>query len=399
VPAPSRAAFRFVFATVALDMLALGVMVPVLPKLIVQLADGDVSAGARWSGWFGFSWALMQFLFSPVLGSLSDRLGRRPVILASNLGLGLDYIVMALAPSLPWLLAGRVLSGITSASYATAGAYIADVTPPEQRAARFGALGAAFGLGFVIGPAVGGALGTIDLRTPFYAAAALSFANFAYGVFVLPESLPAEKRSAFHLRAAHPLGALAVLRAHPQVLALAAAATLYNLAHEALPSVFVLYTDFRYHWSEGRVGAVLAGVGVASTVVNAGLVGPAVRRLGERTCIAIGLGCGALGFAMYGLAPTGGLFTLGIPLVALWGIAGSSMTAVMSRHAGSERQGQLQGALGSLRGLVGIGAPVLYTQLFAVAVAHGGPTISGAPYVLGSLLLGVAAIVGWRAAR
>src|SRR5712691_10501933 len=219
----TRAAFVFIFVTVLLDMLAFGLSAPVFPGLVVRLDGGDTAGGASAFGVFAAVWAAMQFLFSPVIGALSDRFGRRPVILLSNLGLALDYVVMALAPDLAWLFVGRVLSGVTSSSFSTAGAYIADVTPPERRAARFGMLGVAFGIGFIIGPAVGGTLGTIDLRAPFWAAAALSFANFLYGFFVLPESLPAARRVPFRFRAANPIGALAFLRSRPGLPPLATA--------------------------------------------------------------------------------------------------------------------------------------------------------------------------------
>jgi MFS transporter, DHA1 family, tetracycline resistance protein len=239
--APGSAAFIFVFITVALDMMAVGIIAPVLPKLIIDFQQGDVERAATYVGLFATMWAAMQFIFSPIIGAASDRFGRRPVILLSNFGLGLDYILMAVSPSLAWLFVGRVISGITSASYPTAGAYIADVTPPQERAAKFGMLGAAFGLGFIVGPAIGGLLGSIDLRLPFWVAAGLSLANAAYGYFVLPESLPPERRKAFSLRAANILGAFRLLRSHPELLGMAAALFVMGLAHESLPNTFVLY--------------------------------------------------------------------------------------------------------------------------------------------------------------
>jgi MFS transporter, DHA1 family, tetracycline resistance protein len=367
-------------------MLALGVMVPVLPKLVLQFEGGDMARAVAVTGVFGFVWAAMQFVFAPVLGLLSDRFGRRPVVLLSNLGLGLDYVLMALAPTLGWLFVGRVVSGITAASFSTAGAYIADVTPPEKRAAQFGMLGAAFGLGFVVGPAVGGLLGAIDLRLPFWVAAGLSLANAAYGLFVLPESLPRERRAS-HLAwaRANPLGSLKLLRSHPELFGLALSALLYFLAHEALPSIFVLYTDHRYGWTESQVGLALAAIGVCSTVVSALLVGPAVKRLGERRAVIIGLLYGAAGFACYGLAPTGSLFLIGIPLMSLWGIAGPSMQSLMTRRVDPSEQGQLQGALGSMRGITGMVGPLLFTQVFAAAISHHGAV--GAPYVLAAVLV------------
>ena len=276
--APRRAAFLFIFVTVLLDMLALGVIIPILPKLIERFVAGDTAYAAQIYGLFTTVWALMQFLFSPLLGALSDRFGRRPVVLLSNLGLGLDYLLMAWAPSLAWLFVGRVLSGMTSASFTTANAYIADVTEPDARAGAFGMLGAAFGIGFVLGPAFGGYLGAIDLRLPFWVAAGLSIGNFLYGVIVLPESLPRDKRGPFRLSRANPLGALRLLSAHRELAGLAAVIFLYHLAHWSLPSMFVLYADHRYGWDARMIGWTLAAVGVCSMIVQAGLVKPVVAQ-------------------------------------------------------------------------------------------------------------------------
>src|SRR5215831_6193170 len=250
--ASRQAAFAFIFVTVLLDMLALGMVIPVLPKLIESFLAGDTARASEFVGLFATVWALMQFLFSPVQGALSDRFGRRPVILVSNFGLGADYVVMALAPNLVWLFAGRVISGICAASISTAFAYIADVTPPEQRSARFGALGAAFGVGFVIGPAVGGLLGALDPRLPFWAAACFSLLNGLYGLLVVPESLAPDKRMAFAWRRANPVGSLMLLRTHHELFGLAATTFLAQVAHVALPAVFVLYAGYRYGWASAR---------------------------------------------------------------------------------------------------------------------------------------------------
>jgi len=392
-PAPTRAAFVFIFITVALDMLALGVMVPVLPKLIVAFEHGNMAEAAGASGIFGFSWAAMQFIFSPVLGALSDRSGRRPVILLSNLGLGLDYVLMALSPSLWWLFVGRLISGITSSSFSTASAYIADVTPEDERAAKFGMLGAAFGLGFVVGPALGGVLGGISLRLPFWAAAGLSLANALYGFFILPESLPRERRAPFLWSKANPFGSLTLLRSHRGLLGLAAVAFLYNIAHDSLPSVFVLYTDYRYHWGERMVGFSLAGIGIASTIVSAALVGPLVKRLGERWALIVGLAFGALGFGIYGLAPTGTWFSMGIPFLAIWGLAGPAFQALMSRRVEPSAQGQLQGAVASLAGVTGMIGPLVFTQIFAFGIASTRLHLPGAPYLLSAALLGASLVL------
>jgi DHA1 family tetracycline resistance protein-like MFS transporter len=393
-----RAAFAFIFVTVALDMLAIGVMAPVLPKLIIAFEGGDMARAARITGFFGFTFAAMQFAFGSTIGTISDRVGRRPVVLLSNLGLGLDYLLMAVAPTLGWLFLGRIVAGVTSASFATAGAYIADVTPAEQRAARFGMLGAAFGLGFVIGPAVGGWLGDVSLRLPFWVSAGLSLLNAAYGYFVLPESLPPERRRRGSWRAANPLGALALLRSHPALTSLAAAAALVYLAHDALPSLFVLYTDQRYGWTPHAVGLALAAVGIGSTITSAVLVGPAVRRFGERRTMFVGLACGITGLALLAAARTGRMFLLGLPFTSLWGLAGPNLQSLMTRRVSPQEQGRLQGALGSLRGLTGMLGPLLFTQVFALAV--GGrwlPRLPGSPYWLASALLAVALGMAWKA--
>src|SRR5262245_42295838 len=288
-----RAAFAFIFVTVLLDMLALGIVVPVLPGLVVRFKGGDTAGAATIYGLFATVWAAMQFVFAPVIGSLSDRFGRRPVILLSNVGLGLDHVLMALAPTLSWLFVGRVISGITSSSVPTAAAYIADVESPDERAKKFGLLGAAFGVGFIVGPTVGGLLGAIDLRAPFWGAAALCLLNALYGFFILPESLPRDRRAPFHWRRANPIGAIAMLRSHPQLLALGCAGFLSLLAHDSLPTTFVLYSTYRYGWTERTLGLVLGLAGVAMLVVQAGLVGRIVAALGERTALIAGLACGA----------------------------------------------------------------------------------------------------------
>jgi len=383
-----RATFWFIFGTVLLDMLALGIIAPVFPKLVIQLEGGSDVIAAGLLGVFGTVWAAMQFLFAPVLGALSDRVGRRPVILVSCLGLGLDYVIMALAPSVRWLLVGRMLSGITASSFTTSFAYIADVTEPDERAQRFGMLGAAFGVGFILGPAVGGLLGGISLRAPFWAAGALSIVGAAYGWFVLPESLPPERRAPFEWRRANPVGSLAVLRGHAALVTLAVVAFVNRVAHDALPSVFVVYGDYRYGWTARTVGFALALVGAASIVVQAGVVGPAVRRLGEPRALRTGLACGALAFVVYGLAPTGRVFLLGIPLGALYGLAYPSLQGLMTRRVRPDQQGRLQGALGSLMGIAGVIAPLLFTQVFAAAIGRFRAfALPGAPFLLAAFLL------------
>jgi DHA1 family tetracycline resistance protein-like MFS transporter len=390
-----RAAFAFIFATVLLDMLTIGIVVPVLPKLVVDFMNGDTRSAAEIYGLFGTAWALMQFVFAPIQGALSDRFGRRAVILISNLGVGLDYVLMALAPTVAWLFVGRLISGITAASISTAYAYVADVTPPAQRAARFGLLGAAFGAGFVIGPALGGLAGSVSPRLPFWIAAGLSLANAAYGLFVLPESLPREKRMAFSWRRANPLGSLRLLRSHHELFGLAGVNFLGHLAHAVLPNVGVLYMAYRYGWDERTVGFTMAGVGVCAIVVQGAVVGPAIARLGERAALIAGLGFGVAGFAVFGLAATGLAFWLGIPLMALWGLANPAALGLMSRRVGASEQGQLQGANASLMGVANLFGPGLFTQVFAIAIV----ALPGAPFLLAALLLAAAALLAWRAGR
>ena len=396
---PSRAAFAFIFVTVLLDMLAVGVIVPVLPALVVAFRGGDTATGATIYGLFATVWAVMQFISSPILGSLSDRFGRRTVILLSNVGLGLDYLLMAVAPSLWWLFVGRVISGITSSSFGTAGAYIADVTAPEDRARRFGMLGVAFGVGFIVGPSVGGLLGTINLRAPFWVSAALSLANAAYGFFILPESLPPERRTPFHWRRANPIGSVQLLRSRPHLLALGAAGFLSMLAFDSLPITFVLYTTYRYHWDQRTIGLVLAAAGLMAIAVQGGLVGRLVAALGERRALAIGFVSGASAMIVYGVAPTGRIFLAGLMMTALSGLAKPSLQSLMTQLVGPTEQGQLQGANGSINGIASMIAPILFTQAFALAIGRFHDlSLPGAPFLLAAGFLVGALVVAWRAA-
>jgi len=384
-----KATLGFIFALIAMDVLAMGIVIPVLPKLVERFVSGDTARAAQVYGWFGTAWGVMQFFAMPMLGMLSDRFGRRPVILASCLGLGLDYFVMALAPDLAWLFVGRLVSGITAASISTD---IADVTPPDKRAGAFGMVGAAFGVGFVVGPALGGLLGGIEPRLPFWFAGVLALANAAYGLFVLPESLPPERRATFSWARANPLGSLRLLRSHRELFGLATVLFLMNLAHNVLPSVAVLYMGYRYGWGEQAVGLVLAGVGVCSLVVQGGLVRKIVPRIGERRALALGLCFGAIGFWMYGFASTSAVFLAAVPVMSLWGFAGPSAQALMSRRVGPSEQGQLQGANAGLMSLAGVFGPGLFTQTFAATL---GP-LPGAAFVLAGALLLAGLAIGWR---
>jgi DHA1 family tetracycline resistance protein-like MFS transporter len=395
-----KAALTFIFVTVLIDMLAFGMIIPVLPILVQDFVGGNAARAAVIYGLFGTAWALMQFIFSPVQGSLSDHFGRRAVILISCAGLGLDFILMALAPNLWWLLVGRVISGITAASFSTAGAYISDVTSPEKRAASFGLIGAAFGVGFVLGPALGGLLGAISPRLPFWASAFMALANVCWGLFVLPESLPKEKRVPFAWKNANPLGALKLLRSHPMLAGVAGSYFLVNLAHVVLPSITVLYMHYRYGWDTRAVGIVLAGVGICSLVVQGFLVKPVVRWLKERRAMAVGLTFGAAGFAIYGLAPTGPIFWIGVPVMALWGIATPSLQTIMTQLVSVTEQGRLQGALASLVGLASLIGPIVFTQTFAAFIStHADLGLPGAPYLLSALLIVAAIVLAWRTTR
>jgi DHA1 family tetracycline resistance protein-like MFS transporter len=394
-----RAAVAFIFITVLIDILAFGIIIPVLPHLIEQMVGGGVSNAAWWVGIFGTVFAIVQFAASPVQGALSDRFGRRPVILLSNLGLGLDFVLMALAPTLWLLFVGRIVSGMTAASFTTANAYIADITPKEKRAAAFGMLGGAFGLGFIVGPALGGFLGHIHLRLPFWVAAGLALANFLYGYFILPESLPKEHRTArFEMHSAHPFGSLKLLRRYPQVLRLAVVMFLVYLAHYVLQTVFVLYADYRYGWGPQAVGYVLAFVGACDGIVQVLLTGRLTARFGERRVLIAGMIFGVASFALMGLATEGWIFLLAIPLMALWSLSGPPIQSIMTHQVEASEQGRLQGAVTSLGSFAGIFGPYLFAQVFAFSIAGTSPMhLPGAAFVLSSLLLLAGTVLAARA--
>ena len=385
----SRAAFIFIFITVLLDMISFGIIIPVFPQLILKLQGGDMAGAAAIFGIFGTAFAVMQFFFSPVQGALADRFGRRPVILLSNLGLGLDYIVMALAPTIPILFIGRLVSG----------AYVADVTPPHERAARFGMLGAAFGIGFIVGPAIGGLLGAVDLRAPFWAAAVLSITNFVYGLLILPESLPADRRRPFQLNAANPIGAVRFLGSRPVLLSLATAMLFAFLAHDAIPNTWVLYTTYRFNFDERAIGVSLAIVGAASLVVNGFLVGRVVKRIGEYNALLTGLAFGIISELLFAFAPTTWLLLGTLPIYALAGLSGGPFQSIATREVQPNEQGQLQGALTALRSIVTLVTPGLYTGIFALFVGPlAGVGLPGAPYLLAAILMAATTVLVIRSA-
>ena len=396
---PRQAAVIFILVTVTLDMLAIGLIAPVLPKLVLDFLGGDASGAAKMFGIFGTVFALMQFIFSPVLGVLSDRFGRRPVILLSNLGLGLDYIVMALAPTIGWLFLGRMISGITAASISTGMAYIADVVPREKRAGAFGLIGAAFGVGFVLGPALGGILGNANPRLPFWVAAGLSLANWLYGFFFVPESLPLERRKEFTLRRANPVGSLVLLRSHPELFQLATIQFIGYLAHEVF-NVWALYAIYRYAWSAGSIGTSLALAGICTAVISAGLVRPIVARIGERRTLYLGQFFGGLGVLMAGLARSGAVYLGSIPIISIWNISSPAANGMMTHRVSESEQGELQGAISSLRAIAMMLGPGLFTFTFAFFIDPKREwTIPGAPWYLGAFLLFVAAAMSTRIPR
>jgi MFS transporter, DHA1 family, tetracycline resistance protein len=393
---PRQAAVAFIFVTVTLDMLTVGLIGPVLPKLILNFLGGNMKNAADWNGWFGLVFALMQFFFSPVLGVLSDKFGRRPVILLSNLGLGLDYIVMAVAPSMSWLFLGRIISGITTSSIPTAMAYIADVVPKEKRAGAFGMIGVAFGVGFVLGPAIGGLLGDVDPRLPFWVAAGFSLTNWLWGYFVVPESLAPEKRKEFTLRRANPLGSLVLLRSHHELWRLATIQFLAYVAHNVF-TVWALYAIYRYAWSAGMIGLSLAIVGVCTAVISAGLTPQMVKRFGERRTLYIGQFFGATGMFIAGLARNGAIFLGSIPIISMWNISMPAAQGMMTRRVSEREQGELQGALGSLRSITFIIGPVLFSRVFGwfIDPKHSFQ-VPGAPYYLAGALLFTAMLMSTR---
>lgn len=400
VVARRQAAVVFVFITIVIDVLAMGIIIPVMPHLVLEFEGGNDASAAAIYGVFGLVFAAAQFFFSPILGALSDRFGRRPVLLISVFGHGLDFILMALAPSLWWLFIGRVISGITAASFSTANAYIADITPPEKRAQSFGIVGAAFGLGFVIGPAIGGIAGEFDARLPFWIAAGLCLVNAAYGYFVLPESLPPERRTSIQWRKANPIGSLGFLLQHGEVVWLALVSVIYNTAFWVIPTTSVLNTGYRFGWTAGDVGIMLAVIGVCNIIVQTLLIRPAVRIFGEPLALRIGLCAAIAGMFIYGLAPVGWVFLIGIVFQSLGGLMGPSLQALMTRRVSASEQGKLQGALSSAIGIAGMIGPLLFSQIYAWSITSGAWLgIPGAAFLAAAVLNVFALLVAWLATR
>ncbi len=392
------AAMSFIFVTVLFDMLALGIIIPVFQPLLLHFEHGSYASASLLSGAFATIFALVQFFTSPVLGTLSDRIGRRPVVLLSNIGTSLDYAILALAPNVGWLFIGRVLSGATTASITVASAYVADVTPAEKRAGAYGMISAAFGIGFVVGPAIGGLLGAHDPRLPFWVAGALSFVNFLYGLVVLPESLGSERRNAFSWARANPLGSLRMLRRHRELSGLATVNAIGYIAHEALPQLFVLFTMYAFGWTMKTVGLSLALVGVLTVIISAFVIQRVVDRFGERKALMIGLFFGGVGFLLYGINQF--VFWIAIAVNMLWMIATSASQAIMTRRVGAHEQGELQGAITMLRSIGMLVGPLLFTGIFAfsISTSHEWRAPSAA-WVAGGVLLLASLAIAARVTR
>ncbi|HTR97407.1 MAG TPA: TCR/Tet family MFS transporter [Candidatus Acidoferrales bacterium] len=382
-----RRALAIVLATLLIDMIGFGVVMPVMPSLIVQLTHAPIGEAARLGGWLMFGFAVMQFLCGPVMGGLGDRFGRRPVILASLSAFALDYLVMGFAPTIGWLFASRAVAGIAGASFVPASAYIADITPPERRAQNFGLIGAAFGTGFVLGPALGGLLGSFGVRAPFIAAAALAMINATLGFFLLPESLPAGRRRPFALARANPFGTFRSLARRRGALTLLAAWFLWMLAHQSYPAVWAFYTRLRFGWGPGAIGASLAYVGLLMALGQAFVTRRLVPRIGERRAILLGLTLGSLGFAGNAFASRGWMVYAVCTVAALQGLVFPSMNSALSRTVAPDEQGELQGGIASLQSVAAILGPPVLTQAFAYFTRPGAPLqFPGAAYLLAALL-------------
>jgi len=385
----SRAALTFVLLSVFIDSLGFGIIIPSLPSVIMELTGEPESHAAVWSGYLMAIYALLQFFMAPILGNLSDRYGRRPIILFSLFAFGVDFLLTGMATSMVWLFIGRAFAGVFGASFATAGAYIGDISDDANRARNFGFIGAAWGGGFTLGPVIGGFVAEgVDPRAPFFVAAALALANVAFGYFVLPESLPPERRRKFEWLRANPFGALKSLAHLPMVAGLLFAVFLYQVAHDSLPAVWMFYTQHKFGWGPSETGWSLTFVGVMTVIVMGGLTGYAVPRLGERRAIVLGFGLMTIGFIGYALAPLGWMIYPAIVIGTIGSIANPAVQSVMSKQAGPSAQGELQGAVASLSSIAAIISPIFMTQLFSHFASPGAPVqLPGAPYLVSSLLV------------
>lgn len=388
-----NAALAFIFVTILVDVIGLGIIIPVIPTLIMELTGKGLSEASLYGGWLIFAFAIMQFLFAPVLGGLSDQFGRRTVLLISLFGFGIDYIILGFAPTLAWLFAGRVVAGICGASFTTAGAYIADISAPEKRAQNFGMIGAAFGLGFIVGPVMGGLLGQFGSRVPFFVSAGLTLLNWLYGYFILPESLKPEHRRPFNWKRANPLGSLLQLRKYPVVLGLIGAMILLYLSGHSYQSTWAYYTMYKFNWSETAVGLSLGFVGLTVAIVQGGLTRILVPRLGPKRAIYIGLIINALGCVGFAFAFEGWMmYAIMVPF-ALGGLAGPTLQGLISNQVPANAQGELQGALSSLVSLTSVVGPPMMTGLFGYFTSAKAPVqFPGAPFIMGAFLVIVSLI-------
>jgi len=383
-----KAALSFIFITLLIDVTGLGIIIPVLPTLISELIQGNISDAASYGGWLTFAYAIMQFVCAPILGNLSDRYGRRPVLLFSLFGFGIDYLFLAFAPTIWWLFLGRVIAGVTGASFTTASAYIADISTPEKRAQNFGLIGAAFGVGFILGPVIGGVLGQFGSRIPFFTAAGLSLLNTVYGYFVLPESLPADKRRPFDIKRANPLGSLMQLKKYPAMGGLIFTLILMYTANNGLQSTWAYYGMEKFGWNEAWVGYSLAFIGLMIGVVQVGIIRWAIPKFGQEKSLYIGLAFYSLGLLLFAFASTGWMMFAFIVPYSLGGIAGPALQSIISGFAPSNEQGEIQGALTSLMSATTIFAPPLMTNLFAYFTDSSNPIqFPGAPFLLSSILV------------
>jgi DHA1 family tetracycline resistance protein-like MFS transporter len=388
----------FIFITILVDVIGLGIIIPVVPKLIEDLTSEGLSQASKYGGWLVFSFAAMQFFFSPIMGGLSDRFGRRPILLFSLLGLGVDYVFHAFAPTLFWLFVGRLIAGIFGASFTTATAYIADISSPERRAQNFGLIGAAFGLGFIIGPVIGGLAGAeFGPRAPFLVAAGLSLLNVIYGFFVLPESLPVEKRRAFDWQRANPIGSLKQLKKYPVVSGLVVSLVLIYLSAHAVQSNWAYYTMFKFGWDEAMVGYSLAMVGLMVAIVQGGLIRVAIPKLGASRAVYIGIAFNAIGLICFGMASMGWMMFVFLVPYCLGGISGPALQGIISAQVPADEQGELQGALTSLASLTSIVGPVMMNSIFAYFSSDEAPIyLPGASFYLASIFTVVSLFFAYK---
>ena len=390
---PRKAALAFIFITVLIDVIGLGIIIPIIPALIVELTGEGLSKAAIYGGWLMFVYAFTQFIFAPVIGALSDRFGRRPVLLLSLFGFGIDYILIGFAPTISWLFIARFISGITGASITTASAYIADISSPEKRSQNFGLIGAAFGLGFIIGPVIGGLLGQYGTRVPFFAAAGLTLVNVLYGYFILPESLPKENRRKFEIKRANPLGSLKQIRSFPGISGLVVVFGLVYLASHATQSTWTYYTMEKFAWDEKMVGISLGVVGLCVAIVQGGLTRVVIPKIGEVKSVYFGLTISCIGFIGFAFSPTGAIMLAMIIPYCLGGFAGPSLQGIVSNKVPQNQQGELQGALTSLVSFTAIFGPPMMTGLFGYFTSNIAPfKFPGAPFLMGAVLV-LAALV------